>query len=85
MQHIPGYRINVHSSLTTPILLAGAPRHFTILNGTICAALTIGLHAVYLLPVFIIFQAIAVMLTKQDPQFFAVFLRHMKQKKYYQV
>lgn len=78
-----GYRIRLHNSLVTPIMLAGAPRQFTILNSTICAALVLGLRAIYLLPLFIIFHVIAVYFAKIDPSFFEVILRHIKQKKFY--
>ena len=40
----PGYSVPVHRSLTAPILLAGAPRLATIVNGTLAAALGIGLQ-----------------------------------------
>jgi len=79
----PGLRIKLHNSLITPILLGGVPRKFAILNWTICAALVLGLHAIYTLPLFIILHIIAVFLTKRDPYFFDVLLRHVKQKKYY--
>ncbi|MBN1684812.1 MAG: VirB3 family type IV secretion system protein [Gammaproteobacteria bacterium] len=81
----PGYRITLHNSLTTPILLGGAPRRFAILNGTICAAFVLGLQLFYLLPVFIVIHIVAVILAKRDPYFFEVVLRHLRQKKYYEV
>lgn len=80
-----GYRINLHNSLTTPIMLGGAPRQFSILNWTICSALVLGLHAIYLLPLFMILHVIAVIFAKKDPYFFEVVLRHLKQKKFYRV
>lgn len=78
-----GYRIKLHNSLTTPILLGGAPRQFAILNGTFCAAAVMGLRAYYLLPIFIVSHLIAVYFAKKDPYFFEVLLRHIKQKKFY--
>jgi len=83
MQVTPGYRIKIHNSLTTPILLAGAPRQFAILNATLGAALILGLHAFYLLPLFVIFHLTAVFFAKKDPYFFEIVLRHLRQKKYY--
>jgi type IV secretion system protein VirB3 len=71
-----GYRIKLHNALVTPIMLGGVPRRFAILNGTICAAFVLGLQAVYMLPIF---------MTKRDPYFFDVVLRHIKKKKYYKV
>ena len=81
----PGYRIRLHNSLTTPIMLGGVPRQFAILNWTICAALVLGLRAFYLLPMFIIFHGAAVFFAKKDPYFFEVILRHLRQKKFYRV
>jgi type IV secretion system protein TrbD len=81
----PGYRIKLHSALVAPIMLAGAPRLFTILNGTICAALVLALHAFYILPVCFLVQIIAVFLAKKDPYFFDVMLRHLRKKKFYNV
>jgi type IV secretion system protein VirB3 len=78
-----GFRIKLHSSLVTPILLAGTPRKFAILNWTICAALVLGLHAVYTFPLFLTLHIIALFLTKHDPYFFDVLIRHIKQKRYY--
>lgn len=79
----PGYRIKLHNALVTPILIAGAPRKFAILNGTFCAAMVLGLRAIYLLPLFIIFHIIAAIFTKRDPYFFEIVLRHLHKKKYY--
>lgn len=82
---IPGYRISLHNSLTTPIMLGGVPRQFSILNWTICAALVLGMRAVYLLPIFVMIHLVAVFFAKKDPYFFEVILRHLKQKKFYRV
>jgi len=79
----PGYRIKLHTSLVTPIMLAGVPRRFAILNGTLCAAMVLGLHSLYMLPVCFIIHMVAYFLAKKDPYFFDVILRHIRQKKYY--
>jgi type IV secretory pathway TrbD component len=42
--HPEGYEISLHRSLTEPILLAGAPRSIAIVNGTLSAAVGLGLH-----------------------------------------
>ena len=41
---IPGYIAPVHRALTEPILMGGAPRAIAILNGTLAAAIGIGLR-----------------------------------------
>ena len=43
-QHIEGFSIPVHRSVTQPIMMAGAPRAATILIGTLAAALGLGLQ-----------------------------------------
>ena len=40
----PGFIVPVHRALTEPILLGGAPRAVAILNGTLAAALGLGLR-----------------------------------------
>lgn len=81
----PGFNIPIHNSLTTPILLGGAPRKFSIINGTILAAVTLGLQSFYAIPICLLAQGVAVYYTKKDPYFFEVMLRHIKQKVYYRV
>jgi len=78
-------QVKIFNALTTPILLAGVPRKFAILNGTVCAAFVIALQNIYILPLCIIIHLIAVFLTKKDPDFFTVMLRHLRQKNYYDV
>ena len=57
--------VPLHTSLTTPILLAGTPRAFAILNVTLCAAIGLGLRQLWLaLPVGLLAHGIAVWLTK---------------------
>src|SRR4026208_701224 len=41
---LPGYEVPLHRALTEPILIAGAPRAFAILNGTLAAAIGLGLR-----------------------------------------
>lgn len=78
-----GFEIPLHKSLTEKILVMGAPREITLLNGTFGAAFGLGLHSWYVVPFCLVFQSLAVWATKQDPQFFDCFRRHIKQRKYY--
>ena len=41
---VGGFFAPVHRALTEPILLGGAPRSIAILNGTLAAALGLGLR-----------------------------------------
>jgi type IV secretion system protein VirB3 len=84
-QHIDGYRIPVHRSVTQPIMMAGAPRAATILNGTLAAALGLGLQLWPVgLAVWVIAQTACVFAAKRDPLFEGVLRRHLRQKGYLQ-
>ena len=81
--HIDGFAIPVRRSLTQPILMGGAPRNVTIANGTLAAALGLGLQLwVVGILWWLIFHALAVFMTKQDDQFLSVLIRHLKHKAY---
>ena len=41
---IDGFEVPLHRALTEPILLGGAPRTLAIVNGTVAAALGLGLQ-----------------------------------------
>src|SRR3546814_2796627 len=43
-QHLEGFEAPIHGSLGSPILLGGAPRGIAIVNGTIAAAVGLGLQ-----------------------------------------
>ncbi len=78
-----GYSIPIHRSLTEPIMMAGAPRGIAILNGTIAAAVGLGLQMwVAGIVLFMIGHAGAVYAAKKDPKFVEVGVRHLKHKAY---
>ena len=81
--HVEGFEVPLHRSLTEPILLGGAPRSIAIVNGTLAAAVGIGMQ-LWLpgLALFVIGHTLAVWGAKLDPQFMDVFARHMKHKSY---
>jgi type IV secretion system protein VirB3 len=85
MSSLPhGYSVPVHRSLTAPILLAGAPRLATIVNGTLAGALGLGLQLwVVGLAAWVVAQGICVFAAKRDPQFTEVLIRHVRQEAYY--
>ncbi|MFD2237672.1 VirB3 family type IV secretion system protein [Aureimonas populi] len=41
---VDGFEVPLHRSLTEPVLMGGAPRSVAILNGTLAAAIGIGLQ-----------------------------------------
>lgn len=80
-----GFEIPIHRSLTQTILIAGVPREFALLNGTLTAALVFGMHSFLTLPLGLVAHVFAVGLTKRDPQFLQTFRRHLHQRTYYGV
>ncbi len=79
--HIEGFEAPLHRALTEPILLGGAPRGIAILNGTLAAALGLGLQ-VWLagLVFWLVGHSLAVFAAKRDPEFATVLARHLRQK-----
>ena len=76
---VAGFRIPVHRALTEPILLGGAPRAIAILNGTLAAALGLGLRLwVAGLAFWVVAQFAAVWAAKRDPDFVEVVRRHLR-------
>ena len=79
----PGFEVPVHRALTEPILLAGAPRGLAILNGTLAAAVGLGLRFwVAGLVIWAIGHALAVWAAKRDPHFVEVVRRHVRTPAY---
>ena len=76
---IPGFEAPVHRALTEPILLAGAPRAVAILNGTLSAAIGLGLRLwIAGLVLWVIGHMAAVWATKRDASFVEVVRRHVR-------
>ncbi len=75
----PGYAAPVHRALTEPILMAGAPRSLAIINGTLAAALGLGLRLwIVGLVLAILGHALAVWAARHDPDFVDVARRHLR-------
>jgi type IV secretory pathway TrbD component len=76
---VPGFEAPVHRSLTEPILLAGAPRAVAILNGTLSAAIGLGLRLwIAGLVLGALGHTAAVWAAKRDPLFVEVVRRHVR-------
>lgn len=81
-----GFEVPIHRSLTEPILLGGAPRSVAVLNGTLAAALGLGLQLwIAGLIVWVVGHSLAVWGAKVDAQFMEIFSRHLKHKAYLDV
>lgn len=75
----PGFIVPVHRALIEPILLAGAPRSLAIVNGTLAAALGLGLRLWLVgLGVWAVGHMLAVWAARRDPQFVDVVRRHLR-------
>jgi type IV secretion system protein VirB3 len=75
----PGFTVPVHRALIEPILLAGAPRSLAIVNGTMAAALGLGLRLWLVgLGVWAVGHMLAVWAARRDPQLVDVVRRHLR-------
>ena len=82
--HIEGFEAPIHSALGSPILLGGAPRGLAIVNGTIAAAVGLGLQQWLIgLILWAAGHSIAVFAARRDPDFAPVLLRHLRQRSYF--
>ena len=76
---IAGFEAPVHRALAEPILLAGAPRAVAILNGTVSAAIGLGLRLwIAGLVLWALGHMAAVWAAKRDPLFVEVVRRHVR-------
>ena len=81
MSHIEGFEAPIHGSLGQRILLGGAPRGLAIVNGTIAAAMGLGLQqwiAGFIL--WALGHTLMLFAAKRDPDFAPVLARHLRQK-----
>jgi len=79
--HIEGFEAPLHRSLTEPILMAGAPRGIAILNGTLGAALGLGLQMwIAGVAVWLVGHSLSVFAARRDPDFAPVLVRHLRQR-----
>lgn len=79
----PTYAAPVHRALTDPILMAGAPRAIAIVNGTLAAALGLGLRLwLFGLLLGLLGHALAVWAARHDPDFVDVARRHLRLPSY---
>ena len=76
---VTGFVVPVHRALTEPILMGGAPRSVAIVNGTLAAALGLGLRFwIAGLVLWFIGHMAAVWAAKRDPEFVEVTRRHIR-------
>ena len=76
---IAGFHAPVHRALTEPILLGGVPRAVAIANGTLAAAISLGLRLWLVgLAMWAVGHLAAVWAAKRDEQFVDVVRRHLR-------
>ena len=81
--HIDGFEVTIHGSLGAPILLRGAPRGLAIVNGTLAAAIGLGLQQwIAGIVVWAVGHSVAVFASRRDPAFAPVLVRHLRQRSY---
>jgi type IV secretion system protein TrbD len=83
---VPGFTVPVHRALTEPILLAGAPRAFAILNGTLAGAVGLGLQLWAAgIAIGVLGHVLAVWAARRDPLFVEVGRRHLRLPGHFEV
>jgi type IV secretion system protein TrbD len=81
VSHIDGFEAPIHGSLGQAILLGGAPRGLAIVNGTVAAAIGLGLQQWLIgIAIWAIGHSIAVFAARRDPDFAPVLMRHLRQR-----
>jgi type IV secretion system protein VirB3 len=81
---VAGFYAPLHRSLSDPILLGGAPRTVAIANGTLAAAIGLGLRLwIPGVLLWAIGHAAAVWAAKRDTQFVDVVRRHLRYPTYF--
>ena len=76
---IPSFYAPVHRALVEPILLGGAPRAVAIANGTLAAAVGLGLRLwVVGIALWLVGHLLAVWAAKRDAQILDVARRHLR-------
>ena len=81
--HVGGFEVPIHGSLGSPILLGGAPRGLAIVNGTLAAAIGLGLQQwIAGIVIWAIGHSVAVFAALRDPAFAPVLVRHLRQRSY---
>lgn len=84
-RHPEGFEAPVHRALVEPILLGGAPRGIAILNGTLAAALGLGLQQWLAgLAVWALGHSLAVLAARRDPDIASVLVRHLRQRGHFE-
>jgi type IV secretory pathway TrbD component len=79
--HIEGFEVPIHGSLGAALLLGGAPRGIAIVNGTLAAAISLGLQQwVAGIIVWAVGHSLAVFAARRDPDFAPVLIRHLRQR-----
>jgi len=86
LNEVPGFTVPVHRALTEPILLAGAPRAFAILNGTLAGAVGLGLQLWAAgIVIGVLGHVLAVWAARRDPLFVEVGRRHLRLPGHFEV
>jgi type IV secretion system protein VirB3 len=79
LAEFPGFHAPVHRALVEPIMLGGAPRTIAIANGTLAAAVGLGLRLwVVGIALWLVGHLLAVWAANRDAQIVDVARRHLR-------
>jgi len=75
----PGFRIALHTTISSPITLGGVPRLIATAIGTVTVLITVSFQQPWFgVPFGMGLWALAYAVTKSDPYFFRVLDRHVR-------
>lgn len=75
--------VPVRQVFVSPMLMGGAPRELTILNGVLGLAFILILHFFYIIPLLLVMQFVFRYMAKKDPFYFSTFREYVKNKPVY--
>ena len=81
--HVAVFEVPIHGRLGATFLLGGAQRGLAIVNGTLAAAIGLGLQQwIAGSVIWAVGHSVAVFATRHDPAFAPVLIRHLRQRSY---
>jgi type IV secretion system protein VirB3 len=80
----PGFRIALHTTISSPITIAGVPRMMATAIATITVLIAVSFQQPWFgIPFGMLLWAVAYAATRSDPYFFRVLDRHVRHKSHW--
>jgi len=79
-----GYTVAIHRAMTEPMMVGGVPRNYAICCWGLTAALVLGMHNYFMIPVGIALHIVGKLAAKHDPYWMEILPRHLRYKSFYE-